>query len=868
MSECQKATVNAGHFIRRALALAGGVLAVQAPAFAQGTPNDAAGLEEITVTAQRRTENIQNVPIAISAFSADQLEKRNVNSALDLIQYIPNLNGNNNTGLGSANVYFLRGLGNTESIATFDPPVGSYVDDVYIARQNSNNLGLFDVERIEVLRGPQGTLFGRNTTGGAINMILRKPGQVLRGFAEVGGGSFREKNARASIDLPVNDILSTQFGGYYIKSDGYVKNVVTGQTDNGQDEKGVRAALRLKASDAFTWDASVNYMYSGTFNKLNFECGTRAAPGTPASGCSGRFENSALGTTTPAVQNLFVTIPNPAAGPTATIDVPTTVASGKAARQPGIDTNTLIAASNLEFVANEHMTLNFITGVMHLQQDYLYDFSEGRQGRSIGGQTVAGLNTAPLLQNPLLLVNAAGVPAPNGSFLLAQQSAGDQFSQELKITGDAHDAFIKYVGGFYYFYEDYATEFADVGTSFLAGAATLAAQVPRAYITRVSADRRVTNSTRSWAAYLQTDFNFTDKLVGTVGARYTDEQKQVGVTDLRDPRAVPIVAGVQRPDLRLETANLERFGIPTTLGTKLLTPRFVLNYKATDDALLFASASRGFRSGGWNVRGGNAATFGTFLPEKVWTYELGAKTEWFDKRLRANLTFFELKDKQFQSPSAFVNATGVTNFITRNDADFENHGAELELEAAPIDHLSLYASAGWQRAKYENIAANTLAQQADCLNRRATGLVITPACASGIVTAQGGIAKPVRTPSLTLAVGGSYGIPLASTGLLLTPAVNIIRQGETETAAANLSFYLDSAGIYNVDGRGTLVAGSKVPAYTLINASVALSSGEDKWRVTVDCSNCSNKAYTQSAISGYSFLNTPRTYMARVHFNF
>ena len=143
-------------------------------------------LEEITVTAQRRAENVQDVPIAISAFSANELEKRNVATPLDIIQYVPNLNGNNNTGLGSANVYFLRGLGNTESIATFDPPVGTYVDDIYIARQNSNNFGLFDVERIEVLRGPQGTLFGRNTTGGAINLLLRKPGDTMRGFAEVG----------------------------------------------------------------------------------------------------------------------------------------------------------------------------------------------------------------------------------------------------------------------------------------------------------------------------------------------------------------------------------------------------------------------------------------------------------------------------------------------------------------------------------------------------------------------------------------------------------------------------------------------------------------------------------------------------------
>jgi iron complex outermembrane recepter protein len=845
-----------------ALTVVPGVAAAQGAA----ATDTGGSLEEITVTAQRRQENLQNVPIAISAFTNAELEKRNVGSPLDLIQYVPNLNGNNNTGLGSANVYFLRGLGNTESIATFDPPVGTYIDDIYIARQNSNNFGLFDVERIEVLRGPQGTLFGRNTTGGAINLLLRKPGDTLRGLAEVGIGSFGERSARASIDVPVNDRLSTQFAAYIVESDGYIKNLTTGKDDNGSDEKGIRGALRLKVSDDVTWDASLNYVYSGTFNKLGFECGTVAAAGTPASGCSGRYANSAFGSSSPALSNLLVTIPNPAGA--GTVDVATTVANGKGGRSEGIDTNTLLTASNLQVNIGDHTTMNFITGFMHLQQDYLYDFSEGRQGRSIGGVTVAALPTAPLLQRPLIVANAAGVLSPNGAFVLAQQSAGDQFSQELKFSGDARDGFIKYVGGLYYFREDYSTEVADVVTSFAAGAPTLAAQVPRAYVTRVSADRLIQNTTRSWAAYMQADFKFSEQLTGTVGLRYTDETKDVAVTDLRDSRAVPLVAGIARPDLRLETANLQRLGIPTVIGTSMVTPRFAINYTPFDDVLLFASATKGFRSGGWNVRGGTAQLFTPFKPEKTWTYEVGAKTEWLDRRLRANLTLFQLKDKQFQAPSAFVDAIGAVQFITRNDADFENHGAELELQAVPTDGLSLYLSAGYQKSKYENIAANTIAQQAECLSLRATGQVFGGRCAAGIVTAQGGIAKPVRTPELTLAVGGSYDIQIGS-NFVLTPAINVVHQSDTETAAANLTFYLDSNGVYNIDGNGSYVAGSLQQAYTLVNASLTLAAGQDSnWRVIVDCSNCTDKTYTQSAISGYSFLNPPRTYSARLNYTF
>jgi iron complex outermembrane receptor protein len=831
-------------------------------AFAQTVPA-AGGLEEVTVTAQRREEKLQEVPVAVSAFTAGELERRNVTQAIDLIQYVPNLNGNNNTGLGSANVYFLRGLGNTESIPTFDPPVGTYVDDVYIARQNSNNFGMFDVERVEVLRGPQGTLFGRNTTGGAINLLTRKPGDELRGFVEVGFGSYAEKRARASVDLPVNDRLSTQLAAYYVKSDGYIDNLTTGRDDNGKDEKGLRGAMRLKLGDSAVWNVGVNYVYSGTFNKLGFECGTVAAAGTPAGGCDGRYANSAFGVTDPPLQNVLLSIPNPS-GP-GNIDVATTVANGKGNRDEGIDTNTLLVTSNLEVPVGESATMNFITGVMHLQQDYLYDFSEGRQGRSIGGSTVAGLPTAPLLQRPLILSNAQGVLSPNGAFVLAQQSQGDQFSQEIKVSGEARDGFLQYVGGVYYFREDYETDLADVVTSFSTGAATLAQQVPRPYVTRISADRLIRNSTQTWAVYLQGDLRFTDALTATVGARYTDENKTVGVTDQRDVRAVPVVGGVQRPDLRLETANLQRLGILTRLGTTMLTPRFALNYRVADDAMLFASATRGFRSGGWNVRGTTAQLFTPFEPEKVWTYEVGFKSEWFDRRLRANLTAFHLVDRKFQSPSAFVDAVGLVQFITRNDADFINSGVELELAAAPVEGLSLYASVGYQDAKYENVAANTLTQQSECLNLRASGGVFATRCAAGIVTAQGEIAEPVRVPKITAAVGGSYDFHLG--GLVLTPAINVVHQGETETAAANLTFYL-SNGVYNVDGIGDYVAGSLQESYTLLNASVSLATEDGRWRAIVDCSNCTDEVYTQSAISGYSFLNPPRTYTARLMFSF
>ncbi|MFZ9968011.1 MAG: TonB-dependent receptor plug domain-containing protein, partial [Steroidobacteraceae bacterium] len=146
------------------------------------SPGALAQLEEIVVTAERREASVQDVPIAVSAYGEQLMEDLQLEDTIDLINVVPNLFGGNNTGLGTANMYYLRAQGNDESIATFDPPVGTYVDDIYITRQNANNFSLFDVERIEVLRGPQGTLYGRNTTGGAISLVMRKPGDTLGGY--------------------------------------------------------------------------------------------------------------------------------------------------------------------------------------------------------------------------------------------------------------------------------------------------------------------------------------------------------------------------------------------------------------------------------------------------------------------------------------------------------------------------------------------------------------------------------------------------------------------------------------------------------------------------------------------------------------
>ena len=232
-----------------------------APAYAQDQGADLR-LEEIVVTAQRREAQIQDVPIAVSAFDPVEMERRQAFNVVDIVSNVPNLVGNNNIGQGTATTVFLRGIGSTESIVTLETALGFYIDDVYISRQGVNNLSLYDVERVEVLRGPQGTLYGRNTTGGALRVITAKPGPEPSGSVEASLGAFDRWSLKGSANIPLSDTLYMRAGAFIEKGDGYSDNLTTGKDVNDRDGVGGRLAFRLVPSDTFEATLSVDYYKS------------------------------------------------------------------------------------------------------------------------------------------------------------------------------------------------------------------------------------------------------------------------------------------------------------------------------------------------------------------------------------------------------------------------------------------------------------------------------------------------------------------------------------------------------------------------------------------------------------------------------
>jgi iron complex outermembrane recepter protein len=381
------------------LALAAPAAFAQASAPAKTDPKATeVVLEEVVVTAQRRAERVQDIPVAVTAFTPSQLEAAQIKETKDLVRYVPSLTGGLNTGTGGAVSYYMRGLGSTEQIATFDVPVATYVDEIYIARQSVNNVSLFDIERTEVLRGPQGTLFGRNTTGGAISIVSRKPGDTLSGFVEGSYGSHNRGLVRGSIDLPLSDKVLTKVSAFYVDDEGYSQSQTTGQKLNGEEAQGARLAVRFLPTTKLTWDVAVDYIdQSRTTIGVNPEDLREYKPRT----------GLRVGDCDDAIGD-YIT------------------------KRVGNCSNIVTGGltSNLQYDF-DFATLNFITGYRNTNQEFALDF--GNVNGAFGAGTQA-----------------------TGAFMLANGIANSQFTQEIKLVGETER--VKWVAGAFYLNEENKTE--------------------------------------------------------------------------------------------------------------------------------------------------------------------------------------------------------------------------------------------------------------------------------------------------------------------------------------------------------------------------------------------------------------------------
>ncbi len=554
-------------------------------AFADTT--DSGALDAVVVTAQRRSENLQDVPLAVSSFSAQSLEAQQITATLDVTRAVPNMVAMNNVGQASANVYYIRGLGQTQSFPTFEPQVGTYVDDIYIGRQNANNLSLFGVDQLQVLRGPQGTLFGRNSTGGAIVVNLAKPANIAGGDLELGYGNYNRKTLRAAIDTPLSDTLKTRLAFFTVEDDGYVRNVTTRETMNKTKNYGIREAITYRPSSQVEWNVSGDYIDNDAANILNF----------PSGSGSGRISYSGFSTQGGALSGPLFGIPG----------YPPLLTGHKADLGQGVEVITWGLTSNLK-VGYESGTLNVITGYRGLHQLMAIDFP------------FAGFGALqPFDQSPI------------GQFALAQDLHTNQFSQEVKWTAEVGR--LKYSTGLFYLHEKSNNDFGAAGNfgalGFLFGLPTLPS------LPATLGDETAVNETTSTAAYFQGDYSLADAWTLTFGGRYTHEQKKLS-------------ARSNVPGGGFDTAAIQAAGFLTDLSVNEFTPRVAINYKMDSNVMFYASATRGFQGGGWNGLAFKAADYNHFNPETVWSYEAGMRSESSDHKVRFNVNLFQENVNAYQ----------------------------------------------------------------------------------------------------------------------------------------------------------------------------------------------------------------------------
>jgi len=456
------------------LATASAFVLVATPVLAQTKPpaNSSQTLGEVVVTAQRRSENIQNVPIAVTSFSASTLATEHITSTVDIGRVVPNMFASNNVGQASANVYYIRGLGQTESFPTFEPQVGTYVDDIYIGRQNANNLSLFGVQQIQVLNGPQGTLFGRNSTGGAILVTLEKPADTFGGTAEIGYGAFDRFTGRFSIDIPIDDQVKTRTSVFGITDDGYVQDTTTHQTLNATHDYGVREAVTIKpkAFSNVEWDLAIDYSNNNAANVLN-------QPGDGGANGSDRVSLSGWSTAAGALDGLM--------------------SGDKGNLGQGVDVQSWGFVSNIK-ASFDAGVLSLISGFRGLHQALGVDFPDSALGPAV-----------PFDE------------APTGQFALAQELSSYQYSQEIKWSGEVGNR-LNYTTGVFYMFETNRDNYGAV--------ANLGPLFGLTDLPFPLGDEYTKNQTISEAVYAQGDYKITSNLTLTVGGRFTNEIKTVLAT--------------------------------------------------------------------------------------------------------------------------------------------------------------------------------------------------------------------------------------------------------------------------------------------------------------------------------------------------
>ena len=723
-------------------------LAFPVLSLAASQPDDNTTLDEVIVTGTKLgAQNLQSTPVAVSVVDSKLLETQGLNTLQDVINYVPNVSFNR---FGAAAVVYVRGIGSNSTAAGSDASVTQQVDGVYIARPIGQTGDFLDVDRIEVLRGPQGTLYGRNSVGGTVNIISRRPADTFGGRFRLGVGAIGEKTAEGYLSGPIaGDTVKGSIAATYRNHDGYVKNIAPGSPDLGAANRyGARGQLRFDPSSAL--DVTLRGDYSKAddiaenFDQLLLPV-VFAAP----------LANSLVGSFTKAAVDVAQTLK---------------VDNGGAS----VDLN--------------------------------YRFNDQWSFKSIS----ASRSVKSILNNDN---DATEIPVQ----ILTSTEKESQFSQEFNLNYQAGK--LRAVAGLYYFSDtDSQRQYSVVPVS-------LGTPAARAVLLDANAKVRTT----SYAAFLQGSYALATRVNLIVGARYTSEKKSFD-------------QNFMRTSLNPATLGVSAAGFPVIFSTDrtdhAVTPKLGIDFQATPEVYLYASVTRGFKSGGYNNAATAAAT-SSFAPELLTSYEAGAKTEYLNRRLRVNVTAFnydytDLQVRQF---------IAVGNAIITNAATAKVSGLEVETLLRATAELQFSANLSYLRARYGRFTSASVS------SAYAT-LIPNQVVVAGVASFDASGKQIEGSPEFSGVIGVDYSPHVGQH--LLTTHIDYTYRGSVFYDPSNIA----------IASQGS---------YGLINASIGLGL-EHGWKLEAYVKNAIDRKYYVT-IAGNGLVpggiaGDPRTYGLRAGVQF
>ena len=953
---------------------------IASPALAQSAQADSSdiGADEIIVTAQRQAQSLQEVPIAVSAFSAEALEKQQIKNASDLQLTLPNVTFTKGNFTGSS--FTIRGIGDLCVGVACDSATAIHLDGTPLIATRLFETEYFDLERVEVLRGPQGTLFGRNATSGVVNFIPVRPDlTAFKGSGEIEYGNFNSVKAKGMINVPISDTLGARVSGFYLKRDGYTTNLFDGKKMDNRDMYAVRGSVRWEPTDSTTIDL-MGYYFREDDNRMRIQKQMCQRDPTGVLGClpNGReygttnANSTFVGTLTSREFLTINKIPVPTLGLGSLYgpDVYAGVLNPADPRTVNTDFMPTYFTSEQQYQARINQELGAfnvqLTGFYHKASvDSSQDYNLSVQNRAVmtpGLTTLAGLAAGaggaalvPLLKPIYDALTPTG-PAGNLCTSLAEftgtgsygghklcsatpqdfdrsNQVNQDWSVEGIITSDFDGKFNFLLGGIYvdakssensYFVNSFGIDYVSgiLGTFSAAGAG-----LPPSYLATPFFRNNTDNFTvKSYGIFGETYYEFSDAVKLTLGLRYNNDKKTTKARSTLVNFLAPFATkeAFASPYSASYDADPGRAGnqafAQRNVGFNKMTGRAVLDWKLSDDHLLYASYSRGYKSGGINPPLQPIFVVpDSFSPETVDSFEVGSKNVFANGKFTINATAFYYKYKGLQL-SRIVARTAVNDNI---DADI--YGVELESIIRPTRELAINFGASYLHTKAgdsgerlfnprdpsagrsDAVIIKDITNGANCVAVSKSG---SAAGVNGFVTTinQGvGLQAPTSFgPNSGLNANGAFSICSALTaqaagavgaafgGVTVLNGVPVNVKGNKLPQAPNYKF---SAGAqytvemdngmtvvpradltYTGDSYGNIFNGrvNKIEGYTQANAQIQLNGQDDKWFMRAyvqnifDSSPITGLYLTDQSSGSYTNIFTlePRRYGVAAGFKF